>query len=66
MVVQGDYKLIVYPAIGRTLLFNLKEDPLEEHDLAGDPAQAGRIEELMGMLARLQTETGDTLVLSER
>ena len=65
MVVQGDYKLILYPAVGRRLLFNLREDPLEMQDLSEDPGQAGRIAELMGMLRRLQQETGDPLDLPE-
>jgi arylsulfatase A-like enzyme len=64
MVIQGDHKLIVYPAIGKTLLFNLRADPLEKEDLAGDPEQALRIESMMAMLERLQRETGDTLRLS--
>lgn len=66
MVIQGDFKLILYPAIGKTLLFNHKTDPLEERDLAGDPEQAARIESMMDVLERLQEETGDTLRLSGR
>jgi choline-sulfatase len=64
MVIQGDYKLIIYPSIGKTLLFNHRADPLEKEDLAGDPEQVSRIVSMMAMLERLQRETGDTLSLS--
>jgi hypothetical protein len=64
MVIQGDYKLIIYPSIGKTLLFNHRADPLEKEDLAGDPEQVSRIGSMMAMLERLQRETGDTLSLS--
>jgi choline-sulfatase len=65
MVTQGDFKLIVYPSIGKRLLFNLREDPFETRDLAEDPEQAGRIEELTNVLEDLQKVTGDTLRLPE-
>ena len=63
MVSQGDYKLIIYPTIGKKLLFNLKEDPLEEKNLAENPEQATRINNMMRVLEGLQRETGDTLRL---
>jgi len=63
MVSQGDYKLIIYPTIGKKLLFNLREDPLEERDLAEDPEHAARIDSMMEVLEGLQRETGDTLRL---
>jgi len=53
------WKLIRYPRINRTQLFDLKNDPLEMKDLAEDPAQAGRIEAMMKLLRSWQEETGD-------
>jgi choline-sulfatase len=63
MITVGDYKLIVYPSIGRKLLFDLKNDPLEISDLAGKPEYAGKIAELTAKLKALQPEVGDTLDL---
>lgn len=61
MVRQGDYKLIHYPKIAKTLLFNLNEDPHEMNNLADDPANTARIAELSKAFERLQQQTGDTL-----
>ena len=44
------WKLIVYPQINKTQLFDLQNDPHEVKDLAGDPAQAQQIERLTGLL----------------
>ncbi|MFV2067452.1 MAG: sulfatase-like hydrolase/transferase [Pirellulales bacterium] len=62
-VIEGDYKLILYPAIRKTLLFYQEHDPLEMHDLAGDPAQQATLRRLFKRLIALQKETGDTLDL---
>ena len=40
MLRTKDYKVIVYPQINRTQLFDLKQDPWEMHDLSDDPAYA--------------------------
>lgn len=61
---KGDWKLIRYPKIHKTQLFDLKNDPDEIHDLADDPAQARRIADLMGELQRLQKRYGDSLPLT--
>lgn len=62
---KGDWKLIVYPKIGRMQLFNLAQDPHEMNDLAelgkgGDPAQ---IALMTSELALLQDEFDDELNL---
>jgi arylsulfatase A-like enzyme len=54
------WKLIRYPHIDKTQLFDLKDDPDELHDLAGDPAQTGRIVQLTGRLCDWQRQLGDT------
>ncbi|MFM7261627.1 MAG: acetylglucosamine-6-sulfatase, partial [bacterium] len=37
-------------------LFELANDPREEHDLAADPAYAAKLEEMRATLARLRAE----------
>lgn len=58
------WKLIRYPLINKTQLFDLKADPDELHDLADDPAQAERIEKMMAQLAECQKHYGDTAPLT--
>ena len=58
------WKLIRYPLINKTQLFDLQSDPSEMHDLAGDPAQAEQIERMMGQLHSWQQELGDTTGLT--
>ena len=61
---RGRWKLIRYPQIDRTQLFDLEADPHEVHDLAGDPAQASRIRDLFEALRAEQRRFGDTLPLT--
>jgi arylsulfatase A-like enzyme len=56
----GDWKLIRYPHNGMTQLFNLKDDPYELNNLAGDQDQQDRLVELMTSLAIQQAAAGDT------
>lgn len=65
MVRVDDYKLIVYPRAGVIKLFDLINDPLEQHNLAGATAQKERVKSLYGKLQELQVEMGDTLDLSQ-
>jgi arylsulfatase A-like enzyme len=60
----GDWKLIRYPQVDVTQLFNLAEDPDEIHDLAGDPAHADRVATMLGRLRLQQQLWDDTLPLS--
>lgn len=59
----GSWKLLYYPKIGRTQLFNLESDPDEIHDLSNEPTNTGRIGELFDLLATQQTQFGDNLKL---
>jgi arylsulfatase A-like enzyme len=65
MVRSQDWKLIYYPMIQRTQLFNLAEDPEEMNDLAGDPANADRIAFMMQELEKLKAMVGDPLTNEE-
>lgn len=53
------WKLIVYPQIGHRQLFDLRRDPSERHDLAGDPRRAGEIDRLTSLLRDWQQRVGD-------
>ncbi len=50
---DGRWKLIRYPHVDRTQLFDLQSDPFETKDLSADPAQTERIK---AMLAKLDSE----------
>jgi len=60
----GDWKLIRYPQIHKTQLFDLGHDPHEMHDLAGDSKYADKVRQLTALLATSQAEHGDTQPLS--
>ena len=53
------WKLIRYPLIHHTQLFDLAADPHEMHNLADDPAQAERIERMTGLIRQWQAQLGD-------
>ena len=63
-VVADGYKLIRYPQINRTQLFNFANDPYELKDLAADSSQAGRVAGLMAKLEQWQKHYGDDLPLT--
>lgn len=58
------FKLIRYPKINKTQLFDLRSDPDEMRDLSRNSAQSGRIDRMMNELRRWQKELGDTTPLS--
>jgi len=53
------WKLIRYPQINRTQLFDLQSDPHEIRDLAGNQAYAGQISKLLAVMEEWQQEFGD-------
>jgi arylsulfatase A-like enzyme len=61
---EGDWKLIRYPAINKTQLFDLKADPDETKDLADEPGQADRVKALMDLLRQTQKQCDDPLPLT--
>jgi arylsulfatase A-like enzyme len=61
---DGRWKLIRYPQINRTQLFDLESDPEELRDLSPDATQAERVERLMAALAGWQKDLGDALPLT--
>ena len=59
-----DWKLIRYPQINRTQLFDLRVDPGEIQDRSGEPSQAKRIARMMTELEKWQARLGDTQSLT--
>jgi len=56
------WKLIVYPKVQKTQLFDLLEDPDERRDLADDPAQADNRKRLTRLLTEQQEKADDPLL----
>jgi len=59
------WKLIVYNVDGKrtTQLFDLRRDPWETRNLAGNPSHASRVRELTAMLREWMRKTGDPVEL---
>lgn len=58
------WKLIRYPHINRTQLFDLRDDPCETKDLSGDKQQAERIEKMTTLMKDWQKKLGDSAPLT--
>ena len=58
------WKLIRYPQINKSQLFDVLNDPHELNDLADQPAHAGKAANLMVRLAAAQRDWGDTCPLT--
>ena len=58
------YKLIHYPQVDVTQLFDLQTDPDEMVNLASEPDQRERVAAMLASLATEQAKFGDTLPLS--
>jgi choline-sulfatase len=63
-ILHDGWKLMVYPKAGVLRLYHVAEDPLEQRDLADDPAQTGRRRALFAKLRERQRELGDPLDLA--
>lgn len=61
---QEDWVLIRYPKSDVTQLFNLREDPDQLQNLAESQANAGRVRDMMDLLARQQKLYDDTAPLT--
>ena len=60
----GRWKLIRYPKINRSQLFDLEEDPYELRDLAGDVTHRTLVAELMALMVEQQKLFGDSTALT--
>ena len=61
---DANFKLILYPQVNFTQLFDLESDPSELNNLADDPEQQERIARMTELLKGWQTQLGDTQVLT--
>jgi len=64
MIRKDGFKLIVYPKIKKTILFDLKNDPLEMNDLSPDNTYSKKKKDLFNDLQLLQKKFSDPLDLS--
>ena len=53
-LVRKDVKYFLWPDFKQEQLFDLKADPIEEHDLIADPAQAERLAEMRRRFGELK------------
>jgi arylsulfatase A-like enzyme len=58
------WKLIRYPEINKTQLFDLRDDPHERKDLSQDAGQAERVKKMMALVADWQKRLGDPAPLT--
>src|SRR5690606_34800152 len=58
------FKLIRYPRMNKTQLFDLQQDPDEIHNLADDARNVGRVASMMTALRRWQRQVGDSCELT--
>jgi arylsulfatase A-like enzyme len=63
-LVTPQWKLIRYPKIHRTQLFDIHNDPEEVTDISSRPEQASRVQELVGSLKQELQRSSDTLALT--
>lgn len=63
-VSDGRWKLIRYPQINKTQLFDLDADPHEMSDLADKPEQAVELARMMALLEQARKDHGDPLPLT--
>ena len=59
MIRKDGFKLIVYPKIKKTVLFDLKNDPLEINDLSTNPSYLKKKTDLFTGLLSLQNKFSD-------
>lgn len=61
MILSGDWKLIAYPQLKKMKLFNLKKDPREMNNLAGNPEYAAKLQQLTALLEETMDEMDDPM-----
>ena len=60
---DGRWKLIRYPQVDRTQLFDLQSDPYEITNLANQPGHAAKVTELTAALEKEMQQSGDNSAL---
>ena len=64
MIRKGGFKLMVYPKINKTLLFDLENDPEEMTDLSDLPKYKQKCDQMFKELVQMQQALNDTLDIS--
>lgn len=64
MIRKDGFKLIVYPKLNKILLFDMKSDPEEMHDLAALPEHREKVSTMFEELLELQKQMNDPLDIS--
>lgn len=59
-LVRKDWKYFYWPEFDREQLFNLQSDPIEENDLAADPAHADKLREMRKRFTELKAAAHQT------
>jgi arylsulfatase A-like enzyme len=63
-VSDGTWKLIRYPQVNKTQLFDLQADPQELNNLAEKPEYVQKMKDLLALLSREQATHGDSSLLT--
>lgn len=63
MIRKDEYKLVIYPKIKKILLFDLKNDPLEQYDISNEFQYKNTVKNLFESLILLQRKYKDSLDL---
>ena len=58
------WKLIRYPQVNKTQFFDLRADPFERNDLAGQNMLAGKVQDLTANLEKALNACGDKCALT--
>ena len=64
MIRKDEYKLVIYPKIKKILLFDLKNDPLEQYDISNEFQYKNTVKNLFQSLILLQQKYNDSLDLN--
>ena len=64
MIRKDGYKLVIYPKIKKILLFDLKNDPLEQYDISNEFQYKNTVKNLFQSLILLQQKYNDSLYLN--
>ena len=64
MIRKDGFKLIVYPKINKILLFDLKNDPLEQHNISDQNQYKDKVKNLFENLLLLKRKQRDSLDIS--
>lgn len=65
MIRKDGFKLILYPTVKESLLYDLSEDPFEKTDISDEPGMETTKKKLFLDLKKLQKQLDDTLELGE-